>query len=110
MKERLSMYEEMEEEYQKFLIDMEEAENGSVFLRYMDEGDYEDNYGNNEIYECQEKFAEKVEEWLRENKPGQYLVTRGYYIGIMTPDEARGRRMSEKTIEELIIRKEEFNE
>jgi len=98
------MYEEMEEEFQQFLIDMEEAENAMMFARYMDEGDYEDNYGNNEIYEYQEKFAEKVENWLRENKSGQYLVTRGYYIGIMTPDEARQRRMSEKTIEELIVR------
>lgn len=98
------MYEEMEEEFQQFLIDMEEAENAMVFAQFMDEGDYEDNYGNNEIYEYQEKFVEKVEAWLRENKPGQYLVTRGYYIGIMTPDEARKRRMSEKTIEELIVR------
>ena len=98
------MYEEMEEEFQQFLIDMEESENALVFSRYMDEGDYEDNYGNNEIYEYQEKFAEKVEDWLRENKPGKYLLTRGYYIGIMTPDEARQRRTSEKTIEELIVR------
>lgn len=99
------MYDEMEEEYQQFLIDMEETENGMVFFRYMDEGDYEDNYGNNEIYEYQEKFAEKVEDWLRQNKPDRYIVTRGYYIGIMTPDAARERRMLEKTIEELIIRK-----
>lgn len=98
------MYEEMEEEYRQFLIDMEEAENAMVFARCMDEYDYEDNYGNNEICEYQEKFAENVEDWLRENKPGQYLVTRGYYIGIMTPDEARKRRMLEMTIEELIVR------
>lgn len=94
----------MKEEFQQFLIDMEESENAMVFSQRMDEGDYEDNYGNNEIYDYQEKFAEKCEDWLRENKPGQYLVTRGYYIGIMTPDEARKRRMSEKTIEELIVR------
>ena len=75
-----------------------------AFARCMDEGDYGDNYGNNEIYEYQKKFAEKVEDWLRENKPGKYIVTRGYYIGIMTPDEARRRRMSENTIEEMIIR------
>lgn len=98
------MYEEMGDEYRQFLYDMEESENALVFAKYMDEGDYEDNYGNNEIYEYQEKFAEKVENWLRENKSGQYLVTRGYYIGIMIPDEARQRRMSEKTIEELIVR------
>jgi len=83
------MYEEMEEEFQQFLIDMEEAENAMVFAQYMDEDDYEDDYGNNEIYECQEKFKKKVRDWLRENKPGRYIVTGGYNVSVMTLDEAR---------------------
>jgi hypothetical protein len=98
------MYEEMEEEYQQFLCNMEEVENAMVFARYMDEDDYEDNYGNNEICEYQEKFAEKVEDWLREHKSGRYIVSRGYYIGIMTPEAARERKISESSIEDMIVK------
>ncbi|WP_143322947.1 hypothetical protein [Clostridium sp. HBUAS56010] len=95
------MYEEMEEEYLQFLYDMEESID---FARYMDEGDYEDDYGNNEIYEYQEKFAEKVVDWLREHKPGKYIVSRGWYIGVMTPDAAKEHKISESSIEEMIVR------
>ncbi|MEY8352500.1 hypothetical protein AALB39_03995 [Lachnospiraceae bacterium 54-53] len=98
------MYEEMEEEYQQFLHDMEEAENALVSARYMDECDYEDNYGNNEICEYQEEFAEKVEDWLREHKPGKYMVSRGWCIKIMTPEAARERNISESSIEDMIVR------
>jgi len=94
--------EEMEEEFQQFLIDMKEAENAMVFAQYMDESDYEDDYGNNEIYEYQEKFKEKVRDWLRENKPGRYIVAGGYNVSLMTLDEARKRLISEDRIEEMI--------
>lgn len=96
------MYKEMEGEFQQFLIDMEEAENAMVFARYMDEYDYEDSYGNNEIYEYQEKYKEKVRDWLKENKPGKYIVAGGYNVSVMTLDEARKRLISEDRIEEMI--------
>ncbi len=96
------MYEEMEDEFRQFLYDMEESENAMVFAQYMDEDDYEDDYGNNEIYEYQEKFKEKVRDWLRENKPGRYIVAGGYNVSVMTLDEARKRLISEDRIEEMI--------
>ena len=59
------MYQELEDEYELFLDDMKRDE---TFCMYIDESDYEDEYSHNDIEDCQEKFIEKVKEWLHENK------------------------------------------
>ena len=84
------MKEELEYEFNCFLHDMEQ---GVTFGKYFDEDAYEDEYGHNQINEFQEQFREKVVEWLRKNKPGQYLVSPGYCIFVMTEEEARKRKL-----------------
>lgn len=82
------MWQELENEYNYFLDDMKHNE---TFCRYIDEDDYEDKYSHNEIDECQNKFIKKVKEWLHENKPGQYIVTSGWCVFVMTIEEAKKR-------------------
>lgn len=84
------MFHELEYEYSIFLEDMERNES---FSRYIDETDYEDEYSHNEIDECQDKFIEKVREWLHKNKPNQYIVSSGWCVFIMTIEEAEKRNM-----------------
>lgn len=86
------MWQELENEYEDFLEDMEYNE---TFCRYIDEINYEDEYSHNDIDECQEKFIEKVKEWLHKNKPGQYIVTSGWCVFVLTIDEAKKRNMTD---------------
>ena len=84
------MWEELEQEFEYFLDDMKREE---TFCRYIDESDYEDNYSHNEIDDCQMEFIKKVKEWLHENKPGQYLVSSGWCVFVMTIEEAQKRNI-----------------
>lgn len=93
-----NMYEIVEEEYQQFLQDMKN-EDKIVFGRYIDESDYEDEYCHNDIYNAQSMFIEKVKEYLHENYPGEYIVSSGYCVFIMTLERARESHISEKSIE-----------
>lgn len=93
------MFEELEYEYSRFLDDMKR---GETFCRYLDEDEYEDEYSHNEIDECQRKLAEKIEAYLKENKPGEYLIATGWCVFVMTVAEARKRNML--MIEEHIIK------
>ena len=93
------MFEELEYEYNLFLDDMKR---GKTFCRYLDEYEYEDEYSHNEIDECQRRFSEKIEEYLRENKPGEYIVSTGWCVFVMTVEEAKKRNMF--MIEEHIVR------
>ena len=61
------MYEIIEDEYNQFLQDM--ADGSMIFGRYIDESEYEDEYSHNDIDEAQDKFIEKVREYLHENYP-----------------------------------------
>lgn len=84
------MFEELEYEYNLFLEDMK---NDKTFCRYMDEDEYEDDYSHNEIGERQGKLAEMIEEYLRKNKPNQYVVSCGWCVFVMTVDEAKKRNI-----------------
>lgn len=93
------MFHELEYEYSIFLEDMERNE---PFSRYIDETDYEDEYSHNEIDECQDKFIEKVREWLHKNKPNKYIVSGGWCVFVMTIEEAEKRNI--RRIEDYIVR------
>lgn len=84
------MFEELEYEYNLFLKDMER---GETVCQYMDEDEYEDEYSHNEIEKYQEKLIDKIKEYLRENKPNQYIVTSGWCVFVITIDEAKKRNM-----------------
>ena len=93
------MKEELEYEFNCFLQDME---HGVTFGKYFDEDAYEYEYSHNQIDEFQDKFREKVIDWLRKNIPGKYLVSSGYCILVMTEEEARKRKLWD--IEDSLIR------
>lgn len=93
------MFEELEYEYNNFLEDMK---NGDTFCRYMDEDEYEDEYSHNEIYEYQYKLLNKIKEYLKENKPSQYIVSCSWCVFVMTIDEAKKRNM--RNYEDSIVR------
>lgn len=84
------MWQELEEEYEQFLENMNKNES---LCAYIDETCYEDDYSHNEIEECQEKFVEKITQWLHEYKPGQYVVTSGWCVHVMTVEEAKRRNV-----------------
>lgn len=91
------MYEIVEDEYNQFLQDI--TDGSMIFGRYIDESEYEDEYSHNDIDEAQDKFIEKVREYLHENYPGKYVVSGGWCVFVMTPDRARESQVSERTIE-----------
>lgn len=93
------MFEELEYEYNLFLEDMK---NGKTFCKYMDEDEYEDEYSHNKIEEYQEKLIDKIEKFLKENKPNQYIVSSGWCVFVMTIDEAKKRNMW--NYEDLIVK------
>ena len=72
-----------------------------MFGRWFDEDDYEDEYSHNEIDEYQEKFIDKVKEYLHEKAPNKYVVTSGWCVFVMTVEEAKKRKMMH--IEEYIV-------
>lgn len=84
------MQECINEEYELFLADMER---GETFCRYMDEDNYEDEYSHNDIDAMQEELIRKIAEWLHKNKPGQYLVSPGWCVFVMTVAEAEKRNL-----------------
>ena len=67
--------------------------------KYLDTWDFEDEYSHNDIDEAQDKFIEKVREYLHENYPGKYVVAGSWCVFVMTPDRARESHISERTIE-----------
>lgn len=97
----MRMASEIEDEYNEFLYDM--GESGFIFGAYMDENEYEDEYSHNEIHEAMSILAEKMREYLRENRPGEFVVTARDCIHVMTPDMARQSRISERTIENFLV-------
>jgi hypothetical protein len=96
------MYEETEEEYQQFLYDMKES--GFIFGRYMDESDYEDEYSYNDIDEAKDILINKITDYLKQNRPSEFIVTGGWCVFVMTPNKARESRVSENTIENRLVR------
>lgn len=95
----------IEEEFQMFLDDIKD--NGFIFGRYLDEDYYEDEYCHNDINEAQYKLQEKIEEYLKVNRPNEFVVTGGWCVFVMTPDRARKSHMHEQTIERCLVKKEE---
>lgn len=84
------MMQQVNEEFNIFLEDMEACR---TFCCYMDEAELEDDYSHNDILFMQEKFMEKATEWLREHRPGQYLVSNGWCVFVMTETEANKRNI-----------------
>src|SRR5699024_9042617 len=85
---RDAMCEELEYEDNLVLDDMKR---GETVCRYLDEDEYKDESSHNEIDECQRRLSEKIEEYLRENKPGEYIVSTGWCVFVMTVEEAKKR-------------------
>lgn len=96
------MANEIEYEYNQFLSDMKNP----AFLSgmYMDEDEYEDEYSHNAIYEAIDVLEEKIQEYLHENRPGEFVLVSGWCIRVMTIENARSRKWSEKRIEDLLVR------
>lgn len=69
---------------------------------YLDEREYEDEYGKNKIEEAMCILTEKISEYLVKNRPNEFVLTSGWCIYVMTLDEAR-KRFSEKCIEGIIV-------
>lgn len=93
---------EIEDEYQQFLEDIKDS--GFIFGAYMDETEYEDDYSHNAIDEAMEVLQEKIKTYLHENRPGEFVVSSGWCVHVMTPDRARQSRISERTIENFLVR------
>lgn len=98
----MQMQLEIEYEYNQFLKDMNDS--GFAFGRYMDEDEYEDEYSHNAIDEAMEILQEKIKTYLHENRPGEFVVTSGWCVFVMTPDRARESNISERTIELYMVR------
>lgn len=96
------MENEIEYEYNEFLKDIKD--NGFIFGAYMDETEYEDEYSYNTIDEAMEILQEKIRTYLHENRPGEFVVSSGWCVHVMTPDRARRSRISERTIENFLVR------
>lgn len=92
---------EIEDEYNEFLRDMKDT--GFIFGAYMDEDEYEDEYSHNEIDEAMGVLKEKIRAYLHEYRPGEFIVSSGWCIHVMTPDRARQSRISEQTIENYLV-------
>jgi hypothetical protein len=90
------------EEYNMFLEDINNP--AFIFGRYMNETEYEDEYGNNDIKTAIEELAEKIRLYLHENIPNKFIVSTGWCVHVMTPDRARQSRISERTIEEYLVK------
>ena len=94
----------IEEEFQDFLHDIQDK--AFIFGRYLDEDDYEDEYCHNDINEAQYKLQEKIEDYLKSNRPNEFVVTGGWCVFVMTPERARESHMHEETIEICLVRGE----
>ena len=100
--EEKEMYEIVENEYSRFLQDVKDG--SMIFVKYIDESEYEDEYSYNDIGKAQGKFIEKVKEYLHENYPGKYVVSGGWCVFVMTPDRARESHVPEKIIELFTVK------
>lgn len=98
----MKMANEIEYEYNQFLSDMKNP----TFLSgtYMDEDEYEDEYSHNSIDEAIEILEEKIREYLHENRPGEFVLVSRWNVCVMTIENARSRKLSEKRIEDLLVR------
>lgn len=96
------MDEVIKEEYEMFLKDI--SENAFILGKYLDESDYEDEYCHNDIDEAKEKLVEKITDYLKQNRPSEFIVSDGYCVFVMTPDRARQSRISERTIENNLVK------
>lgn len=66
------MYDEIESEFQNFLLDI----TNGVFTKnkYLDTWDYEDDYFHKTLNEAQGMLYIKIFNWLKENKPNKYVL------------------------------------
>ena len=93
---------EINEEFSSFKSDV--MDEGFVFGCYLDETSYEDDYSHNDIYDAIEVLAEKMRDYLHNNYPNKFIVSTGWCVHVMTPDRARQSRLSERSIEECLVR------
>lgn len=98
----MQMQLEIEYECNQFLKDINDS--GFIFGRYMDEDEYEDDYSHNAIDKAMAILQGKIKRYLHENRPGEFVVTSGWCIFVMTPDRARQSNVSEKTINNFLVR------
>ena len=98
----MEMQNEIEYEYNEFLKDINDS--GFIFGAYMDETEYEDEYSHNATDEAMGVLQEKIRTYLHENRPGEFVVSSGWCVHVMTPDRARQSRVSERTIENFLVR------
>ncbi len=96
------MQNEIEYEYNQFLNDVKDS--GFIFGTYMDESEYEDEYSRNAIDEAMGILQEKIRAYLHENRPGEFVVSSGWCVHVMKPDRVRQSRVSERTIENFLVR------
>lgn len=91
------MEEIINEEYEKFLEDMDR---GITFDRFLMVDNYEDEYSHNEIRNAMGMLSYLIKKWLHENKPGKYIVSVSpdYCIFVMTVKEAQMRNVSTYTL------------
>lgn len=93
---------EIEEEYKQFLSDI--SDSAFVFGRYMDEDEYIDDYSMDEIEIASDKLLGRIMAYLHEHRPGEFVVTSGWCIFVMTPERARQTRLTENDIQLSIVR------
>lgn len=98
----MQMQLEIEYEYNQFLKGMKDS--SFIFGRYMDEDEYEDEYSHNAIDKAMDILQEKIKAYLHEYRPGEFVVTSGWCIFVMTPGRARQSKISEKDIEFYLVR------
>lgn len=98
----MEMLNEVEYEYNQFLEDLKEG--GFIFGAYMDETEYEDEYSRNAIDEAMGILQDKIRAYLHENRPNEFVVSSSWCVYVMTPERARQSRVSEKTIENFLVR------
>lgn len=98
----MEMQLEIEEEYKQFLEDIKD--NGFIFGTYMDESEYEDEYSHNAIDEAMAELQKKMRDYLRENRPNEFIVLSDYCVRAMTVGKAKQLNVSERTIELRIVR------
>lgn len=98
----MKMENEIECEYNQFLADIKKPE----FLGrlYMDEDEYEDEYSHNEIHEAMHILRQKIQNYLRENRPGEFVVYSDFCVHVMTPRWARKWNLPKQIIERFLVK------
>lgn len=98
----MKMQLEVEKEYNLFLNRI--ASQDFIFGIFMDEEDYEDEYSKNDICKSRIELQEKIKEYLRENRPGEFLVFSDFCVHVMTPGWARKWNMPETRIKRRLVK------